>query len=99
MCPAKETRRASLIQTPGAGEINKAKAKGQRMVASTEIICGDCSRVLERFGDNTFDLIVTSPPYADQRTKTYGGIKPSEYVGWFLARSEEFSRVAMSLGT
>ena len=41
-----------------------------------KIIQGDCEEVLKDFPDNSFDLIFSSPPYADQRAKTYGGIKP-----------------------
>jgi DNA modification methylase len=48
----------------------------------TNIMLGDCLEKLAHFPDNTFDLIVTSPPYADSRSKTYGGIKPNEYVEW-----------------
>jgi site-specific DNA-methyltransferase (adenine-specific) len=66
---------------------------------TTEIVHGDCGEALERFGANTFDLIVTSPPYADQRSKTYGGIKPEQYVEWFLARSREFYRVLKPTGS
>ena len=73
--------------------------RGRKVTTSTEVICGDCAKALQRFKDNTFDLIVTSPPYADERTKTYGGIKPSEYVRWFLARSEQFHRVLKPTGT
>ncbi|MDW8268754.1 MAG: site-specific DNA-methyltransferase [Anaerolineae bacterium] len=60
---------------------------------------GDCLDVLKNYPDNFFDLIVTSPPYADSRTKTYGGIKPDEYVEWFLPRSEQFLRVLKPTGT
>jgi DNA modification methylase len=67
--------------------------------ATTEIIHGDCLDVLRRFDPGTFDLIVTSPPYADQRNKTYGGIKPDQYVEWFLARSEQFLRVLKPTGS
>jgi len=55
--------------------------------------------VLGDFPDNTFDLIVTSPPYADRRKKTYGGIHPDRYVEWFLPRSEEFLRVVKPRGS
>jgi DNA modification methylase len=65
----------------------------------TEILQGDCLEVLKEFGDNAFDLIVTSPPYADSRTKTYGGIKPDEYVSWFRLRAAEFMRVLKPTGT
>lgn len=63
------------------------------------IICGDCEEVLRAFPDNCIDLIVTSPPYADQRKKTYGGIHPDQYVDWFLPKSKEFLRVLKPDGT
>lgn len=65
----------------------------------TDIWLGDCLEILTQFPDNRFDLIVTSPPYADSRTKTYGGIKPEEYVEWFLPRTQEFLRVLKPTGT
>jgi site-specific DNA-methyltransferase (adenine-specific) len=69
------------------------------MPVTTKIIQGDCLEALKGFESWTFDLIVTSPPYADQRNKTYGGIKPSKYVEWFLARSEQFLRVLKPTGS
>jgi site-specific DNA-methyltransferase (adenine-specific) len=69
------------------------------MLVRTDIIHGDCRDVLRQFDAGSFDLIVTSPPYADQRSKTYGGIKPSLYVDWFLERSAEFRRVLKPTGT
>jgi len=63
------------------------------------IICGDCEQVLKTFPDNCIELIVTSPPYADQRKKTYGGISPDQYVDWFLPKSREFLRVLKPEGT
>ena len=65
----------------------------------TDIRVGDCLDVLKEFPDNFFDLIVTSPPYADSRTKTYGGIKPDKYVKWFLPRGKQFLRVLKPSGT
>ncbi len=64
-----------------------------------KIFLGDCEDVLKEFPDNSFDLIFTSPPYADQRTKTYGGIKPDRYVEWFLPKTAEFKRVLKPTGT
>ena len=46
-----------------------------------------------------FDLIVTSPPYADKRKNTYGGTSPEKYVGWFLPRSKQFLRILKPTGT
>lgn len=70
-----------------------------QLPVTTEIIQGDCREALRQFDGSKFDLIVTSPPYADQRSKTYGGIKPGEYVEWFLARSEQFLRVLKPTGS
>ena len=69
------------------------------MNPKTEIIQGDCLEVLKPFSDNTFDLIITSPPYADRRVQTYGGIKPKHYVEWFIPRSEQFLRVLKPTGS
>jgi site-specific DNA-methyltransferase (adenine-specific) len=63
------------------------------------IYSGDCLDVLREFDDETFDLIITSPPYADRRSHTYGGIKPDRYVSWFLPRAAEFQRVLKRTGS
>ena len=65
----------------------------------TDLYLGDCLEVLANFPADSFDLIVTSPPYADRRSKTYGGISPNEYVNWFMPRAEEFLRVLKPSGT
>ena len=64
-----------------------------------KIILGDCESVLDELPDESVDLIFTSPPYADQRKKTYGGIKPDEYVNWFLPKADAFLRVLKPSGT
>jgi DNA modification methylase len=66
---------------------------------TAEIKHGDCLNVLVDYPDNTFDLIVTSPPYADRRKNTYGGIAPEKYVDWFIPRSKQFLRVLKPSGT
>jgi len=63
------------------------------------IFCGDCEEVLRDFPDDCVDLIFTSPPYADCRKNTYGGIHPDKYVEWFLPKSEQFLRVLKPSGT
>ncbi len=70
---------------------------GQKI--ETDIRLGDCLKVLSEIPDNQFDLIVTSPPYADSRAKTYGGIKPDKYVEWFLPKTQEMLRVLKPTGT
>jgi site-specific DNA-methyltransferase (adenine-specific) len=63
------------------------------------VIHGDCAEVLASFSANSIDLIVTSPPYADRRKHTYGGVSPDKYVDWFLRRSAEFYRVLKPEGS
>ncbi|MDA3917717.1 MAG: site-specific DNA-methyltransferase [Deltaproteobacteria bacterium] len=62
-------------------------------------LVGDCEEKLKKLPDNSIDLIFTSPPYADQRKKTYGGIHPDNYVEWFLPKSEQLLRVLKPTGT
>jgi site-specific DNA-methyltransferase (adenine-specific) len=63
------------------------------------ILLGDCEEVLKALPDDSIDLIFTSPPYADQRQKTYGGISPDKYVAWFMPKAEQFQRVLKPTGT
>ncbi len=60
---------------------------------------GDSKDVLKKYPDNFVDLIVTSPPYADRRKNTYGGVSPDKYVEWFLPISEQLLRVLKPTGT
>jgi len=60
---------------------------------------GDCLDVLRRFEAESIDLVVTSPPYADRRKRTYGGVAPDEYVSWFLPISAELRRVLKPEGS
>jgi len=69
------------------------------MKNKTKIFLGDCKEVLKGFEDNSIDLIFTSPPYADSRKNTYGGIHPNKYVEWFLPISEQLLRVLKPTGT
>lgn len=54
------------------------------MSKNIEIYLGDCKEVLSVLPENSVDLIVTSPPYADQRKSTYGGVTIDKYVELFF---------------
>lgn len=69
------------------------------MEIKTDIRPGDCAEVLKELPENSVDLAFTSPPYADQRKSTYGGIHPDKYVQWFLPISKELLRVLKPTGT
>ena len=64
-----------------------------------KIMAGDSLSVLKSLPDSCVDLIFTSPPYADNRKKTYKGIPIKEYVSWFLPISSELKRVLKNDGT
>jgi site-specific DNA-methyltransferase (adenine-specific) len=63
------------------------------------LILGDCHKELKKLKENSVDLIITSPPYADSRAHTYGGVRPEKYVEWFLPISAELLRVLRPTGT
>ena len=60
---------------------------------------GDCLDVMKTIPTDSVDLVVTSPPYADARKRTYGGISPSKYVEWFHPRAMEIKRVLRPTGS
>ncbi|TVR90612.1 MAG: site-specific DNA-methyltransferase [Spirochaetaceae bacterium] len=63
------------------------------------LLHGNALDHVRNMADNTIDLIVTSPPYADSRAKTYGGVAPADYVAWFMPIAEELLRVLKPSGT
>lgn len=65
----------------------------------TIIELGDSKNLLKKYDDHSIDLIITSPPYADRRKHTYGGVSPDQYVDWFLPFSEQLLRVLKPTGT
>ncbi|MCL2830581.1 MAG: site-specific DNA-methyltransferase [Betaproteobacteria bacterium] len=69
------------------------------MEITTDVRWGDCKEELKSLPNDCVDLVITSPPYADQRKNTYGGIHPEEYVEWFLPVSEQLFRVLKPTGT
>lgn len=65
----------------------------------TRIFEHDCLDILRWLPSECVDLVVTSPPYADQRKDTYGGIHPDKYVEWFLPIAAELKRVLKKEGS
>ncbi len=78
-----------------AGEIRLKSQSGNTI----DLYHGDCLEILKNMEDNSVDLIVTSPPYSDQRKSTYGGIHPDKYVEWFLPITQELFRVLKPTGS
>jgi DNA modification methylase len=47
-----------------------------------DIIHGDCIEILQTLEPQSVDLVLTSPPYAEQRKNQYESISESEYPSW-----------------
>ena len=64
-----------------------------------QVVFGDSLDVMRTLPDGSVNLIVTSPPYADQRKHTYGGVSVDEYVEWFIPFAREMLRVLADDGS
>jgi site-specific DNA-methyltransferase (adenine-specific) len=59
----------------------------------------DCLEGLKNIPDNSINMIITSPPYAEQRKNTYGGIAEDKYIEWFIPIAVELARVLKEDGS
>ena len=64
-----------------------------------QIIHGDSVQVMKTLGDDSVDLIMTSPPFGLVRKKDYGNVDADQYVDWFRPFAAEFHRVLSSSGS
>lgn len=69
------------------------------MTAAWQILHGDCLDKMREMDANSVDALITSPPYAEQRKTTYGGIPEAEYPSWTVAWMEEAKRVLKPNGS
>ncbi len=65
----------------------------------TEVYLGDSREILKKYPDGYFNLIMTSPPYADARKNHYDSISTANYPEFFLSFHEEFWRVLAEDGS
>ena len=66
------------------------------------VVHGDCETVLKETPSGTFNLIFTSPPYADIANKYkdgFKGVAPEDYCDWFIPKIKEFYRVLDNRGS
>ena len=74
---------------------------GAQKGTGVKVFEGDCLNMITagQVETQSVDLIFTSPPYADQRKKSYGGVHPDQYFGWFLPRALELKRCLKPTGS
>lgn len=64
-----------------------------------EAYLGDSLHLLDLVEPGTIDLVITSPPFALQRKKSYGNVDQSVYVDWLFAFCEKVYRILSSNGS
>lgn len=101
-------RTAGPSRTYAASEFYQAPAGSiPYVMTAAEIMRGDCLDVMWGMPDNSIDLIIASPPRADDGTnapkhagtQTYGIIHPDRYVAWFLPRAGQKHRILKPTGS
>ena len=60
---------------------------------------GDAAEVIASLPDESVDCVVTSPPYAEQRASTYGGVPEADYPAWTVAWMEPLKRALKPRGS
>jgi site-specific DNA-methyltransferase (cytosine-N4-specific) len=60
---------------------------------------GDSLDLLAELPNNSIDLVMTSPPFALRRQKTYGNVNEAEYVNWIKPFGKEVFRVLKESGS
>ncbi len=91
-------RNIELFDNPGVTP-NPAAVVAPTKPPALKLYEGDCLQELKKLQAAFVDLIVTSPPYADQRQNIYGGIHADHYVDWFLPIASELWRVLKPTGS
>ncbi len=67
--------------------------------ASGNAYVGESLALLSELPDSSIDLVVTSPPFALLRQKTYGNVQEAEYVHWIKPFGREIFRVLKESGS
>jgi len=62
-------------------------------------VCGDSRKILTHVPDESIDLVITSPPFALLRQKSYGNERQSRYVDWLADFGREVFRVLKLKGS
>ena len=60
---------------------------------------GDSLELLDCLESDSIDLVITSPPFALQRQKTYGNVDQEEYVEWLVGFCQKVYRVIAPQGS
>lgn len=62
-------------------------------------VVGDACTLLGELGDESVDLVMTSPPFALRRQKSYGNVEEANYVAWIVPFAKEVFRILKQTGS
>ncbi len=93
MSSSDNSRSSSRLATPMNAEERIRTSKGVAYWAES------ASLMQKQVGDQTVDLIMTSPPFGLVRKKEYGNADASDYVDWFRPFAVQFARVLKPKGS
>jgi hypothetical protein len=77
----------------------KIPIRGKPFPWVNRIYHGEFPQAASFIPDHTVDLVITSPPYAMQRRKLYGGIKEAAYPQWTIEWMAEVRRILKPRGS
>ncbi len=89
--PKESTNGANIAERPKPQVIYKTRS-GTAVLAMAE-------DYLEKMEEESVDLVMTSPPFALQRKKTYGNLDQKEYVDWLISFGPLVKRVLKERGS
>lgn len=64
-----------------------------------EAYCNDSLELLSKLSPNSIDLVMTSPPFALRRKKSYGNVSAEEYADWFKPFALAIKRILKPRGS
>ncbi len=61
--------------------------------------CSDSLELLASIPSESVDLVITSPPFALRRKKSYGNVSAEEYADWFWPFAQQIARILKKNGS
>ena len=75
------------------------QSKPLYQTAKEQAYVGDSLALLAELPSNSIDLVMTSPPFAFRRQKSYGNVEETEYVEWIKPFGQQVFRVLKESGS
>ena len=89
----------SIIRTVSASKIKQMLNNPLYVTSYGAAHVGDSLDLLEQLEADSVDLVMTSPPFALQREKTYGNVDQQAYVNWLFAFCKKVHRILSPTGS